>query len=153
MTWLLASPGHLQPWYWLCRRHWSLSFTRDDFASLQWHHNERDDISNHQHLDCLLNRLFKRWSKKTSKLRVNGLCEGNSLVTSEFPTQRASNMEIVSIWLRHHVLAPSECWEFIANGNIFVIFWSIMALIVKTWLTFGVGKNQWLPELSIYCKC
>ena len=28
-------------------------------------------------LDCLLNRLFRRIAKKTSKLRVTGLCEGN----------------------------------------------------------------------------
>ena len=41
--------------------------------------------------------------KKTSKLRVTGLCEGNSLVTSEFPAQRASNAENVSIWWRFHV--------------------------------------------------
>ena len=42
-------------------------------------------------------------SKKTSKLRVTGLCEGNSPVTGEFPAQRASNAENVSIWWRHHV--------------------------------------------------
>ena len=30
---------------------------------------------------CLLNRLFRRRSKKTSKLSVTGLCEGNSPVT------------------------------------------------------------------------
>ena len=30
--------------------------------------------------------LFGRWSK-TSRLRVTGLCEGNSPVTSEFPAQ------------------------------------------------------------------
>ena len=36
---------------------------------LQWRHNERDGVSNHRRLDCLLNRLFRRWSKKTSKLR------------------------------------------------------------------------------------
>ena len=30
---------------------------------------------------------------KTSKLRVTGLCEGNSPVTGEFPAQRASNAE------------------------------------------------------------
>ena len=41
--------------------------------------------SNHRHLDCLLNPLFRHGSKKTSKLRVTGLCEGNSLVTGEFP--------------------------------------------------------------------
>ena len=40
--------------------------------------------------------------KKTSKLRVTDLCEGNSPVTGEFPAQRASNADNVSIWWRHH---------------------------------------------------
>ena len=48
---------------------------------LQWHHNERDGVSNHRRFDCLLNRLFMRRSKKTPKLRVTGLCEGNPPVT------------------------------------------------------------------------
>ena len=42
--------------------------------------------------------------KKISNLRVTGLCEQKSPVTGEFPTQRASNAENVSIWWRHHVL-------------------------------------------------
>ena len=46
--------------------------------TLQWGHNGCDSISNHQSHDCLLNRLFRRRSKKTSKLRVTGLCAGNS---------------------------------------------------------------------------
>ena len=33
-------------------------------------------------------------SKKTSKLRVTGLTEGNSPVSGEFPTQRANNAEM-----------------------------------------------------------
>ena len=45
--------------------------------------------------------LFRRESKKTSKLRVTGLCAGNSPVTGEFPAQMASNAENVSIWWRH----------------------------------------------------
>ena len=36
---------------------------------------------------------FNRRSKKTSKLRVTGLCAENSPVTSDFPAQRASNTE------------------------------------------------------------
>ena len=40
----------------------------------------------------------RRKSKETSKLHVTGLCEGNSPVTGEFPAQRASNAEIVSIY-------------------------------------------------------
>ena len=51
--------------------------------TLQWRHNERNGVSNHRRFDCLLNRLFRRRSKKTSKLRVTGLCEGNSPVTSD----------------------------------------------------------------------
>ena len=44
----------------------------------------------------------RRRSKKTSKLRVTGLCEGNSQMAGEFPVQRASNAENVSMWWRHH---------------------------------------------------
>ena len=73
-------------------------------VSLQWRHNGRDGVSNHQPHDCLLNHLFRRRSKKTWKLRVTGLCVGNSPVTGEFPAQMASNAENVSIWWRHHVL-------------------------------------------------
>ena len=63
------------------------------FSTTQWRHNERDGVSNHWHIDCLLNRLFRCRSKKTLKLRVTGFCEGNSPVAGESPTQRASNAE------------------------------------------------------------
>ena len=48
--------------------------------------------------DCLLNRLFRRTSKKASKLRDTGLCAVNSPGTGEFPAQMASYAENVSIW-------------------------------------------------------
>ena len=70
--------------------------------TLRWRHNGRDSVSNHQPHGCLLNRLFRRRSKKTSKLRVTGLCAGNSPGTGEFPAQMASYAENVSIWWRHH---------------------------------------------------
>ena len=77
--------------------------------ALKWRHNERDGVSNHQHHVCLLKRLFRRRSKKTPKLRVASLCEGDSMVTGEFPSQRASNAKNVSIWWRHH--AKFGDWE------------------------------------------
>ena len=40
--------------------------------------------------------------KKPLKLRVTGLCAGNSSMTGEFPAQMASDAENVSIWWRHH---------------------------------------------------
>ena len=76
--------------------------------TLQWCHNEHSGISNHQHLDCLLNRFFRCRSKKTSKLRVTGPCEGNSLVTGQFMAQGASNTENVSIWWCRH--DHWDCW-------------------------------------------
>ena len=72
--------------------------------SLHWRHNGHNSVSNHQPHDCLFLRLFRRRSKETSKLRVTGLCVGNSPGTGEFPAQMASNAENVSIWWRHHVL-------------------------------------------------
>ena len=71
--------------------------------ALRWRHNDGDGVSNYQTKDCLLNRLFRRRSKKTTKLRVTGLCDGNAPVTGEFPAQRASNVENFSIWWRHHL--------------------------------------------------
>ena len=71
-------------------------------TSLRWRHNDHAGVSNHQPHGCLLNRLFRRKSKKTSKLRVTGLCAGNSPWTGEFPAQMASFAENVSIWRRHH---------------------------------------------------
>ena len=69
---------------------------------LQWRHNGHQGFSNHQYLECLLKLLFRRTSKKTSKLRVTGLYEGNPPVISGFPSQRASNAENISILWRHH---------------------------------------------------
>ena len=76
---------------------WSLNST------IQWSHNEQGGVSNHQ-------PLSGHRSKKTSQLRVTGLCEGNSPVTGEFAAQRASNAENVSIWWRHHVISFSYVW-------------------------------------------
>ena len=79
-----------------------LSDTKIHFIlALQWLYNERDGISNDRRLDSLLNCLLRHRLKKTSKLRITGLCEENPPVTSVFPSQRASNADNVSIWWRH----------------------------------------------------
>ena len=57
----------------------------------------------------LLNRLFRRRSKKTSKLRITSFCAGNSPVTG---AQMASNAENVSICWRHHVIGNSDQFPF-----------------------------------------
>ena len=64
-------------------------------ATLHWGHNERDGVSINQPHDCSRNRLFRRRSKKTSKLRATGLWVGISPIIGEFPPQMASNAENV----------------------------------------------------------
>ena len=102
MTWLQST----DPWLYFWE---SFRLTSCETLTLQWRHNGHNSVSNYQPHDCLLNRLFRRRSKKTSKLRANGLCAGNSSAIGEFHAQMASNAENVSNWWRHH-----EC----NNGNI-----------------------------------
>ena len=89
---------------WLKLLETSVHISTYSLSALRWRYNERDGLSNHQPLDCLRNRLFSRRSKNPWKLRVTDLCATNSPVTGEFPAQRASNAENVSIWWRHHIL-------------------------------------------------
>ena len=91
--------------------------------TLRWRHNGRDSVSNHQPHHCLLSRLFRRRSKKTSKLCVTGLCVGNSPGTGEFPAQMVSNAENVSIWWRHHASTGCPCLN--AFFSIHQIGWSL----------------------------
>ena len=91
---------------------------------LQWRHNERDGVSNHQSHDCLLNRLFRRRSKKASKLCVT-----------------ASNVENVSIWWRYHAVPDGlhgrqcffqPCCFKDGGGN----YWTdrqVFCMILQTW--------------------
>ena len=89
---------------------------------------------NQQSHDCLLNRLSRRRSYKTSKLHVTSLYEGNLPVTVEFPTQKANDAGNESIWWRHHgqhYMSPVKCLytTFAFNlTNKFILYW-------RAWLT------------------
>ena len=87
---------------------WFIAWHLHD-SPLRWRHNDRDGVWNHQPRDCLLNRLFRRRSKETSKLCVTGLCAANSPGTGEFSAQMASYAENVSIWWRHNDISAKIC--------------------------------------------
>ena len=116
-------------------------------VALQWRHDGRDSVSNHQPHDCLLNRLFRRRSKKTSKLRVPGLCVVNSPGTGEFPAQMAGYAENVSIWWRHHGLsAQYQCIHIIMCVTPFIHF-------TGSWSSIS-GKNfVWRRDHSMSWRC
>ena len=69
-----------------------------------------------------ITRLFGCRSKKTSKLRVTGLCVGNSPVTGEFPAQMAGN-----------ALMTSSCYERLTK--------------IGTWISEYVHGVTWLKLL------
>ena len=109
--------------------------------ALQWRHNEHDGVSKYQPHDCLFNRLFRRRSKKTSKFRVTGLCEGNSPVTGEFPAQRASNAEkfpfddviMGSRWLENTIqIPPWDCFTSIIQDDIIIVSSHYSDVIIST---------------------
>ena len=71
--------------------------------TLQWRHNESDGVSNPWRIDCLLNHLLRRRSKKTPKLRVTGFCVGIHRGPVNSRTKGLyCDAENVSIWWRHH---------------------------------------------------
>ena len=93
-----------------------------------WH--ERDGASNHRRLDCLLNRLFRCRSKKTSNLHVPGLCEGNPPVIGGFPSQRACNANNVSIlWRRHE--SNRNCNDYVHRSQKFPLQRNISICIIQ----------------------
>ena len=110
--------------------------------ALQWRHYGHDGVSHHQPRHCLFNRLYRRRSKKTSKLRVTGLCAGNSPVTGEFHAQRASNAENISIWWRH--LAYSRCTRYLPEEPVMAPDKLVTQKSQAGWA--GSGGWSWICE-------
>ena len=97
--------------------------------SLQWRHNDHDGLSNHQPHGCLLNRLFRRRSKKTSKLRVTGLCAGNWPGPVNSP---------------HKGPVTQKCFHLMTSSCYFPRYWSFVRGI--HWST-PLTKAQWRGAL------
>ena len=135
-------------------------------VSLHWRHNGHDRVSNHLPHDCLLNRLFGRRLKETSKLRVTGLCVGNSQGTGAFPAQMASNAGNVSIWWRHHVPAwLNNLYDTLQNDAkalrfmwfVAVSDWLVISLLFRvTSLTslrpYNLQQNQMIQNYKRYLR-
>ena len=115
---------------------------------IQWCHNEREGISNHQPYDCLLNRLFRSRSIKTSKFRVTGLCAENSPVN--FPhkgpvTRKMFHFDDVIIAPGDNVVMPNA-----TSWNMHVISLSVgQSNDPNIWL--GKGLKTKYPTREMFC--
>ena len=95
-------------------RHWKIRATGKSVYCIRNHDKRHPAISRYN--DAIMSEMASQIigvsivcstgppSKKTSKLRVTGLCKGNPPVTGGFPSQRPSNAEDVSICRRDHDL-------------------------------------------------
>ena len=121
--------------------------------TLQWRHNERDCVSNNRRLRCLLSRLFRRRSKKTSKLRVTGLCEGNSPVTGEFPAQWPVTRSF-DVFCDLRLNKRGKCFHLMTPS------WPATGLFIRHLVTTSNKENNkashygscvWIPSKSQQC--
>ena len=118
---------------------------------LQWRHNGRDRVSNHQPRVCLLSRLIRLRSKKTSKLRVTGLCAGNSPETGQFPTQRPVTRKMFpfdDVIMQHSEGCKSQlCTNHYANYPVKCFIWTIdRRLILPTVARGGYSFAIWFLQ-------
>ena len=131
------------PWCQLCyRTATTMSCCYENcHCSLQWCHNGRDGVSNHQPHDCLLSCLFRRRSKKTSKLRITGRCEGNSPVTGEFPAQMSSNVKNVSTWSHYGPVMSKMALSYLFSA---FMIWSNMYVYIY----ISCLEREWYMTMS-----
>ena len=103
----------------------------------------RHGVSNHQHLDSLLSCLFRRTSKKTSKLHVTDFCEGNPPVTSGFPHKRPVTRKM---W-RHH----EKCWP------IYVDCWFVTKIVIWSNAKWSCNSEfvifKYILAIDRLCRC
>ena len=118
---------------------YSYSRFRRAECALQWRHNERDGVSNHRRLACLLKRLFRRRLKKTSKLRLTGLCEGNPSWPVDSPHKGPATRKMFPFDDVIMDIPPLIQWLYLYN-------------VYHTYRTFslsndlylmGIGKGAW----------
>ena len=70
MPWLLTSPGHQQPWYWLCKTGRFLSYLRKDFNYLRRINVEKWHKCNYMFMFPLKNLACKGYRKMCVSLFV-----------------------------------------------------------------------------------
>ena len=120
--------------------HRCLSTKRCKAATLQWRHNERDSVSNHQPHQCLLIVYSSADHRKHQSSASLAFVRGP--VNS--PHKFASNAENVSIWWRHHETVVGRQQ---AQRPVFVYIWMDINVfdafaIITIW--FKMSSKIWL---------
>ena len=119
-----------------------------------WRHSERDGVSNHQCLHCLLNCWSRRGSKKISKLRVTGLWVGIHRWPMSSPHKRPVTRKIFPL---DDVIVISCIWPSEWNHSIYQIhytgvtwaLWRLGSLATPLIIQHLLRLNNWEDNMSI----
>ena len=143
--WILVTKGWyliVQPW-----RMWvktsSKPFTNNWHTS-QWRHYEQNGVSSHRRLDCLLSRVFRLRSKKTSKFSVTGLCEGNPPVTNGFLSQRPVMWKCFRLMTSSWIKTNKYNTTIIVSRCILITYWPGNVIAVFVSYSRVKFQNNWL---------
>ena len=114
--------------------------------TLQWRHNGRDGVSNHQPHHYFSTVYWGAYRRKHQRSASLAFCAGNAPVTGEFPAQKASIVENVSIWWRHHdiSLRTSPHRTRIPKGDITEENYTFL---------FGVGCEYMYIDFTVFAFC
>ena len=119
--------------------------------TLQWRHNERGGVSTHRRLECLPSRLFTHRSKKTSKLRATGLCEGNSPGIHRWPIFSSIILTTLSILVHpDQGILDIEVTDLYPSFHIHRIPTAIDAGVYILNCTFNIINKQASISTSVY---
>ena len=113
-------------------------------ATLHWRHNDHDGVSNHQPDGCLLNRLFRRRSKKISKLHVTGFCGG----IHRGPVNSPHKWPVIRKMFPFDDVIMKHC-----NGTLLVIHQKVKVVSLKTETCHGarfvITGGSWVSGLMM----
>ena len=117
--------------------------------SLQWRHNGRDGVSNHQRIACLLNRLFRCRSKKTSKL-----CRWIPLTKSQQRGKMFPFDDVIMYKKAVHaarvIVSWPKSWQRLTldTSDLIMVMMMMMimtaTLMMRTILSWGSSKGEWV---------
>ena len=119
---------------WFNRRHDARvnSLSSGGDKSLERRYNERDGISNHRRLDCLLNRLFRRRSTKTSNSQLLAFVRGIHRWEVDSLNKGAVTRKNFQLIASSYSMFPKSDWQFssksaarIRQSYIHVVRWQV----------------------------
>ena len=102
----------------LCQKQVSRAGTNNCAPNILWHYGDVINsliASQIPSLTIVYSTVNSDADQRKHQSSRHWLCVGNSPMTAEFPAQRASNAENISIWWRHHdmqlhVPVPDTCF-------------------------------------------